>query len=132
MPNSSTRINDLPHVRVDAGDLAEWLTAHGRESWWTADGDPYLTQRRDFPCLGSDLADTLHEIDRQLLLFDPKGVAAEGKSNLERIDRAAITESTGDRVLHLCWEDRPEDDWLLVEDREFSPSGPGLDGDEDR
>ena len=122
MPKSSTRIRDLPHYRINAAELANWLDGQGDESWWSVDGDPILTQRLDFPCPGADLAESLRKSGKILLLLDPREtpIAAGEMISGDQVDVVESKDHSGDRVFQLCWEESPDVDWLLVEDTEIS------------
>jgi hypothetical protein len=124
MPESSTRVRDLPHFRIHAADLAKWVESQGDESWWSVDGDPILTQRLDFPCTGDELAGVLRKLGKPLLLLDVKEPpTATGEAiTFHDLDRVAYRHHSGDRIFQLCWEDGPDVDWLLVEDTETSES----------
>lgn len=129
MPQSSTRLRDLPHYRVSAEELAKWLDEQGDESWWSVDGDPILTELVNFPCPASELAAKLRVVGKQLLLLDSdKGSTANGEPiAAQELDGVAFIDQSGDRVFQFCWEVGPDVDWLLVEDRETSESYSGLD-----
>jgi hypothetical protein len=133
MPKSSTRIRDLPHFRISAEDLAKWIEDQGPDSWWSVDGDPLLMQSVGFPCPGEDLAAALRQLGKPLLLLDSreKPSAAGQTIRSTQLADAAYTDPSGGRVFPFCWEDGPDSDWLLVEDKESAARSRGLDDDEE-
>lgn len=126
---------DKPHYTLPSSELAAWIEQQGLDQWWNVDGDPLLTSHLAFPCPGDELAAELYQINRPLVVFDPrKDHAAQGQS----IDRSALDRLaarlgdnvqltcekpswTNDRLFFLRWKDADEE-WLLVEDDETSES----------
>ncbi|MBI1901983.1 MAG: hypothetical protein HYS13_12845 [Planctomycetia bacterium] len=126
-------IRDEPHYELASRELAGWIAAQGADTWWTVDGDHFLTGRLAFPCPGDELATELRSIDRPLLVRsnDPSARGqALGRESLDphvtRLgDNLQMTGQrplwTENRVLFLSWKGSNED-WLLVEDKETSES----------
>ena len=117
-------LRDLPHFKVEASDLAQWLDVQGASSWWSVDGDPRLMGLISFPCLSEDLATLLRRFKEPLLVLDPKerpgsrGVHA----SFDEIDGLVyIEEESGNRLLRLGWAHSKHDsDWLLIEDKDIA------------
>jgi hypothetical protein len=121
MRESTYRVRQLPHFRIAADELAKWLAQQPKETWWTVDGDPLLTQRIDFPCPSEDLAETIRGLKKRLLVLDSRlEPSARGETvSAMDLDRLAFTDEHDDRVFQLSWQDsEPDADWFLVEDKE--------------
>lgn len=122
-----------PHFETSSAELATWIEKQGPAVWWNVDGDPILTDRLEFPCPGDELAEALRQLDRSLLIQDPKRReeargqtvgAAELDSLADRLGRNVGHSGekpswADDRIFYCCWKDA-NDEWLLVEDRETS------------
>jgi hypothetical protein len=129
MRQKALPIRQLPHFRLSSVELAKWLDKQPQLSWWSVDGDPVLTQRLDFPCPPDELAAALRRLDRGLLLLDSR---SEPRANNElltagQVDETAYIDGHDDRVFQLSWEDNPDVDWILVEDKETGCSSLSLD-----
>lgn len=112
-------ISEQSHYRISAGVLADWLERQTDPSWWSVDGDPILTERLNFPCTHDELAGALRAIGQPLLLLssDLDAATVSREVNADDVDRIAIVDTSGNRVLQLCWAHvKPEVDWLLCED----------------
>ena len=114
-------VSDQPHFRVSSRSLATWLEGQGPEQWWTADGDPILMSRLEFPAPADELASELRKLDRLLLAVDPAGHAAGDELETKEIDRAVTVDDWGNRFLTLCW-DGTLIEWQLIEDEPTSES----------
>jgi hypothetical protein len=121
MPESIVRIRELPHFRVPVCELATWLDQQDEKSWWSVDGEPFLTERISFPCPGHELAHVLKRFDKTLLLLDPRERSEVRGDELSagQLDEIAYVDKQGDRAFQFCWEDGPDVDWILFEDREI-------------
>ena len=113
-------IKDKPHYTIDTAQLANWLRNSGEESWWTVDGDPILTERLNFPCPGPEISEVLQTLDGGLLFLDPqKAETANGQGiDSDELGKHVTTDEEGDRVLQFAWENIPDANWLLIEDKE--------------
>ena len=128
-----TGIRAGPFYEIPATELAAWLEEQGQDRWWNVDGDALLTGRMSFPCPARDLAEELRKIGRPLLLQGKRGDRTArgqliGKAQLNGVvghfaddlhvsGQGQLPPWSGDRLLYLCWKERP-DAWLLVEDSE--------------
>ena len=128
-----TGIRSGPHYEIPSTELATWLELQGKNRWWNVDSDALLTGRLSFPCPADELAKELRKISRPLLvraiqedaLAQGQNIGAEKLdelvarigTNVPNWPNGTAPASSGDRLLCLCWKDRPSD-WILVEDSE--------------
>lgn len=111
---------DQPHYTLHANVLAEWLELQGSDSWWTVDGDPWLTQRVSFPCPGDELAIQIRSVGKDLFLLDVDDREDACGQSVARgqIDSLAFQDAEG-RAFQFSWKGDPSNtDWNLVEDKE--------------
>jgi hypothetical protein len=114
-------IRQAPHFKLSSQVLADWLDRQNAVSWWSVDGDPFLTERLHFPCPSDELATELRRIDRPLLVLATGSQQVANQRELEEgeLDQLAKVDNLRDRAFQLCWEDAdPEIDWVLSEDVE--------------
>ena len=124
-----------PHFEVQSADLATWIERQGTTVWWNVDGDPLLTDRLEFPCLGDEFADALRQLNRPLLIQDPKKRKEANGKVIAVAELDSVADLVGnnvqykgdkpfwadDRTFYCCWKGS-DNEWLLIEDRETSKS----------
>jgi hypothetical protein len=103
-----------PHATLAAADVADWVERQGPDSWWTVDGDPWLTSYVSFPCPCDVLVKWLRRrADRRLVVLGDPG-EAEPEAVL---DALVFNDEVGSRVLAMRWEGAPVTEvWELYED----------------
>lgn len=125
----SVDVDQIPHYRISAEEVARWLDQQGPNSWWTIDGDPYLMERIALPALSDQLAEAFRRAERWLIILDPQTRSnAKGETlNSGQLDALADHNPGQDRVFYMCWEDDPwRIEWLLAEDKDLSVISQGL------
>jgi len=124
-----------PHFEVPSAELAAWIDMQGTGVWWNIDGDPLLTDRLTFPCPGDELADALRQLNRPLLVQDPKKRQDANGRSITAAELDSVADVLGnnvqykgekplwadDRIFYCCWKGS-NDEWLLAEDKETSKS----------
>ncbi len=115
-----------------AAELATWIEQAGDGSWWSVDGDPLLTSIQSVPCPSAQLAESIRNVGKELLVATDDAALdgmispseAVKASDLDRL--AAVEKSVGDnaseysnRKLTLKWKDQKYPDaWYIVEDKQ--------------
>lgn len=117
----SMSIENEPHYRISASELASWLERQDEGSWWSVDGDPLLMGEVDLPCPAAKLADVIRAVGMDLLIL-AGGDAKGGTVSSADLDRIALTEDDGNRVFAMRWVNSSTD-WVLVEDRDAARVG---------
>src|SRR5262249_43052720 len=121
---------------IAASELAAWLEQQGPGSWWSVDGDRFLSERVSFPCPASELAEALRRRGEPLLVEalppslpekkqeDGQSIAASHLGALAAQDIDTLTDTLADkdtednRIFALCWKrDAQAPGWLLIEDK---------------
>lgn len=125
-------IREKPHYNLSTTELAAWVEQQGPNTWWSIDGDTYLTSRVSSPCRGDELAAVLRRVNRQLLVSTRDPGAAGQQITSHDLDRVADRVGNSihqinpglpkpawadDRCFTLCWTGETED-WFLMEDSE--------------
>lgn len=115
-------IKDHPHYVVSSRILADWLDSQDDESWWSIDGDHYLSGLLSFPCPSDELSPVLREMNKDLLIQDLKNRrSAKGQRiGTSDLDKLCVKDQLGNREFLCQWADAPPADlgWILAEDTE--------------
>ena len=123
MRNLVVNVDEQPHYKIEAYNLASWIEDTAADSWWTSDGDVSLGSTVSFPCPSDELATALRRINRPLLLIDPSESPDADGQEITPNDLARIVgaDEWGNRLLRLCWEGQ-HSPWEIIEEEPSSES----------
>lgn len=114
--------------------LAKWLEGQPG-TWWSVDGDPYLTSSMEVPCPVEELAERLASEKKPIVVITDRSAGdSDSVQTVDQLDKLADRvdrdDSSSDRVLLCRWMES-EEEWLLVEDQEAAVLFGGADDETD-
>ncbi len=102
---------------ISSQDLAQWLDSQPG-TWWFIDGDFSLLGKVHFPCPNDELANVLHQMEKNLIIATERTVGIEDGRRITGQDLPLLADTQNryqSRDFFASWEG---DDkvWILSED----------------